>query len=162
MTGVRLLCDEMLLRLGKWLRAAGYDTAIAGRGDHDDQVMALAVREERLLLTCDKRMVAVLEERRLDLAWLLLPSSRARDAVPLLERELGLDMRFAPWSRCLKCNVPLEDVARTDVSPEWIARAPADKELYTCPSCRHVFWEGSHVRRLDERLASLPRDLQER
>lgn len=25
----RLLCDEMLIRLGRWLRAAGYDTAIA-------------------------------------------------------------------------------------------------------------------------------------
>lgn len=158
-SGARLLCDEMLLRLGKWLRAAGYDTAIAGRGDPDEIVVELALREERLLLTCDKRLVARLEtvavERRP--AWLLLPSSRARDAVPLLEEQLGLDMRFAPWSRCLKCNVLLEDVARVDVSAAWIAVAPADKDLFRCPACRHVFWEGSHVRRLDERLASLPR-----
>src|SRR4030081_174258 len=29
MNVVRLYCDEMLTRLGRWLRAAGYDTAIA-------------------------------------------------------------------------------------------------------------------------------------
>jgi hypothetical protein len=152
---MRLMCDEMLLRLGKWLRAAGYDTAIAARGVADEHVVALAVREERLLFTCDKRMVPLLE--RHDVAWLLLPTSRARDAVPLLEETLGIDMRFAPWSRCLACNVPLEDVSRDEVDPAWLARAPKDKDLYHCPACRHVFWEGSHVRRLDERLASLTR-----
>ena len=25
------MCDEMLLRLGRWLRAAGYDTALIGK-----------------------------------------------------------------------------------------------------------------------------------
>jgi uncharacterized protein with PIN domain len=144
---VRLLCDEMLLRLGKWLRAAGYDTAIARRGARDEDVIALAVREERLLLTCDRRMVPLLE--RAPVAWWLLPTSRARDAVPILRSELGLDLRFAPWSRCLKCNVPLEDVERSAVPADWLARAPACKDLYRCPSCEQVFWEGGHVRRLD-------------
>jgi uncharacterized protein len=143
----------MLLRLGKWLRAAGYDTAIAERGAVDEDVIALAAREDRLLLTCDRRMVPLIELA--PIAYMLLPTSRARDAVPILRDVLNLDMKFAPWSRCLKCNVPLQDVARADVSPEWIAKAPPCKDLYTCPSCHHVFWEGSHVRRLDERLSSL-------
>lgn len=150
---MRLACDEMLLRVGKWLRAAGYDTAIAPRGAKDQDVVRMAVDEERVLLTCDKRMLPLLE--RSDVAWLMLETSRARDAVPILVETLGIDMRFSPWSRCLKCNVPLEDVARADVGDEWLARAPAAKELYRCPSCMHVFWEGSHVRRLAERLASL-------
>lgn len=150
---MRLACDEMLLRVGKWLRAAGYDTAIAPRGAVDEDVVRLAADEERVLLTCDKRMLPLLE--RSPVAWLMLETSRARDAVPILVETLGIDMRFSPWSRCLKCNVPLEDVARSDVGDDWLARAPASKDLYRCPSCKHVFWEGSHVRRLDERLASL-------
>lgn len=143
----------MLLRVGKWLRAAGYDTAIAPRGARDEEVVRLAVDEERVLLTCDKRMMPLLE--RASVAWLMLPTSRARDAVPILVATLGIDMRFSPWSRCLKCNVPLEDVARSDVDVFVLARAPPEQDLYRCPSCRQVFWEGSHVRRLDERLASL-------
>lgn len=150
---MRLACDEMLLRVGKWLRAAGYDTAIAPRGAKDESVVQLAVDEDRVLLTCDKRMLPLLE--RAPVAWLMLPTSRARDAVPILVETLGIDMRFSPWSRCLKCNVPLEDVDRVHVSADWIARAPEKKDLYRCPSCMHIFWEGSHVRRLDERLASL-------
>lgn len=150
---MRLVCDEMLLRVGKWLRAAGYDTAIAPRGAPDEDVVKLAVVEERLLLTCDKRMMPLLE--RAPVAWLMLPTSRARDAVPILIETLGIDMRFSPWSRCLKCNVPLEDVARADVDAEWLTKAPPERELYRCPSCGQVFWEGSHVRRLDERLSQL-------
>jgi uncharacterized protein len=150
---VRLLCDEMLLRLGKWLRAAGYDTAIAERGARDELVVSLARAEDRLLLTCDRRMLPLLESA--PIAYLLLPTSRARDAVPILRDVLGVDMRFAPWSRCLKCNVPLEDVARDQIAPEWLTKAPPCKDLYRCPACNHVFWEGSHVRRLDERLSSL-------
>ncbi|RFA27009.1 hypothetical protein CAI21_15770 [Alkalilimnicola ehrlichii] len=34
----RLLCDEMLLRLARWLRAAGYDTALAVSGMQDRAV----------------------------------------------------------------------------------------------------------------------------
>ena len=148
---MRLMCDEMLQRLGKWLRAAGYDTAIAARGDPDERVVDIAVREDRLLLTCDKRMLPLLEAA--PLAWLMLESSKAADAVPVVERVLGIDMRPPHrWSRCLKCNVKLEDLARADLPAAWEGRVPAGKDLYCCPSCDQVFWEGSHVRRLDERL----------
>jgi uncharacterized protein with PIN domain len=33
---MRLLCDEMPTGIGRWLRAAGYDTAIAASGASDD------------------------------------------------------------------------------------------------------------------------------
>jgi uncharacterized protein with PIN domain len=157
---MRLACDEMLLRLGKWLRAAGYDTAIADRGARDEHVVAMAVREQRVLLTCDKRMVPLLE--RVDVAYLMLPTSRARDAVSIVTEVLGVDFGFAKsevtperWSRCLKCNVLLEDLPREELPPLWLGRVPPCKDLYRCPACRHVYWEGSHVRRLDARMAEL-------
>jgi uncharacterized protein with PIN domain len=148
---MRLYCDEMLLRVGKWLRAAGYDTAIATRGAPDETVVAEAVAQERVLLTCDKRMLPLLEKS--GVAYLLLETSRARDAVPVLAEILGVDMQgFAAWSRCLACNVLLEDMPAGALPEEWKARVPHDKELYRCPACKHVYWEGSHVKRLDARL----------
>ena len=39
---VRLLCDEMLKGIGRWLRAAGYDTAIAQDGVADEDLLAQA------------------------------------------------------------------------------------------------------------------------
>lgn len=157
---MRLACDEMLLRLGKWLRAAGYDTAIAERGARDEDVVAMAASEARVLLTCDKRMLPLLE--RTQVAYLMLPTSRARDAVSIVTEVLGVDFGFARsevtperWSRCLKCNVLLEDLPRDRLPSTWIGRVPPCKDLYCCPACRHVYWEGSHVRRLDARMAEL-------
>jgi uncharacterized protein with PIN domain len=44
---VRLYCDEMLTRLGRWLRAAGYDTAIAESGLADTGIIAQCAAEGR-------------------------------------------------------------------------------------------------------------------
>ena len=42
---LRLLCDEMLKGVGRWLRAAGYDAAIVDDGAGDDALLARAHRE---------------------------------------------------------------------------------------------------------------------
>ena len=52
----RFLCDEMLGRLARYLRAAGYDTALAAGGLPDSVWIGLAQREARLLLTCDRSL----------------------------------------------------------------------------------------------------------
>ena len=39
---LRLLCDEMLAGLGRWLRLAGYDTEIAERGCRDRDILEQA------------------------------------------------------------------------------------------------------------------------
>lgn len=45
------LVDEMLQRLGPWLRAAGYDTRIATHAEADYYLLRQAIDEGRLLLT---------------------------------------------------------------------------------------------------------------
>lgn len=49
---MKLLCDEMLQGLGRWLRTAGYDTAIAA----DEALLSLAADQRRILLTCDRAL----------------------------------------------------------------------------------------------------------
>ena len=56
---MHLFCDEMLARLGRWLRAAGYDTAIAEGGMPDTALIARCVTEPRVLLTRDRHLAAV-------------------------------------------------------------------------------------------------------
>ena len=55
---MRLICDEMLLRLGRWLRAAGYDTVIAEGGMDDATLIARCAAENRVLLTRDRELAA--------------------------------------------------------------------------------------------------------
>src|SRR5204862_7961375 len=60
---VRLFCDEMLARLGRWLRAAGYDTALAEGGLADPAIIARCAAEGRTLLTRDRHLAAAAENR---------------------------------------------------------------------------------------------------
>jgi uncharacterized protein len=56
----KFLCDHMLVRLGRWLRAAGYDTAIIEDALSDREILDRAIHEERLLLTRDSHFLKMI------------------------------------------------------------------------------------------------------
>lgn len=53
---MKLLCDEMLGSLARWLRVAGYDTALAQPGMADGLILAQCAREDRRLITRDRAL----------------------------------------------------------------------------------------------------------
>jgi uncharacterized protein with PIN domain len=145
---VRLLCDEMLKGIGRWLRAAGYDTAIARDGIADDDLLAQARAENRVLLTCDR----VLTARAAPGAVVLLASESLDEAARALREHLAIDWLYAPFSRCLVDNAPLQPAERAALArlPER-ARTGAGP-ITVCPDCGRIYWPGSHVRRMRARL----------
>ena len=48
---MKFVCDEMLKRLGQWLRVAGYDVLILPDGTDDRVLLERAERDQRLLLS---------------------------------------------------------------------------------------------------------------
>lgn len=147
---LRLLCDEMLKGIGRWLRAAGYDAAIVEQGARDDDLVARARAEKRLLLTCDRRLAA---SAACGTAVVVLATERLDDAARELTERLGVDWLRAPFSRCLLDNAPLMPAREAD-----LARLPASARhgngpIMRCPACSRVYWPGSHARRMRARLA---------
>jgi len=146
---VRLLCDEMLMRLGRWLRAAGYDTAIAGQGASDRDIVDQAVSEERVLITCDRKM----EERRLARGRLVVLESQGLHAQAReIANILAIDWTWRPFSRCLVCNSIL-----VQGEAHHLAKVPDNsreqlEQVFYCPACGKVFWHGSHVARMRRKL----------
>jgi uncharacterized protein with PIN domain len=150
---MRFLADEMLTRLARLLRAAGYDTALARQGAPDEALLAQAQREGRLLLTRDRRLA----ERAGALGVRILGESATDQARGLSDR-LVIDWLKAPFSRCVMDNAELSDATPAD-----IARMPPQARglpgpFRRCPACGRLYWPGSHVRRMAERLAGLARD----
>ena len=45
---MKFLCDEMLKRLGQWLRVAGYDVLMLPDGTSDRELIQRAVEEHRV------------------------------------------------------------------------------------------------------------------
>nr|WP_276568933.1 DUF5615 family PIN-like protein [Thiococcus pfennigii] len=147
---VKFLCDEMLKRLGQWLRVAGYDVLILPDGTDDRTLVRRARAEGRILLTRDRQMA----EQNAALADLiLLDCGDLDDCVAALHPQCDIDWMHAPFTRCMSCNAPL--VAATDAQRRTMperARHSATMALY-CPRCDQVFWDGSHVARMRRRLA---------
>jgi uncharacterized protein with PIN domain len=139
----------MLAGLARWLRAAGHDALLVGRDQTKDQLIGLCEREDRVLLSRDRRFVRRIERR---VRALLLTSEDVETQVLAVARRLGVDWTFAPFTRCLIDNAELRPA--TD---EEMLRMPAPTRslpgpFRACPSCSRVYWPGSHVRRMEEKL----------
>ena len=102
------LCDSMLARLGRWLRAAGYDTLIAEMPHRDSALLRQAGESGRVLITCDKRMIKEREPGRLGAQVILLNASAPEAAVPELAGQIEIDWLKDPFSRCMVDNARLE------------------------------------------------------
>jgi uncharacterized protein with PIN domain len=152
--GVRLFCDEMLGRLGRWLRAAGYDTAIAEAGAADAEILARCAAEGRILLTRDRH----LEQHAQPWSRVVLVAGSTIEAQAReLRAVLAIDWQHAPFTRCLIDNAPLDPAP-----PELAAAVPSGSRaaggpLRICPCCGRLYWPGGHVRRMQAKLLSFNR-----
>lgn len=148
--GTRFLCDGMLARLCRRLRAAGYDTEIAKTGEHDGALLARAVEEGRILLTCDRKMA----ERRLARDHVIvLPSNGLDETARALMRRVSVDWLRDPFSRCLLDNARLrlaDPEERHRLPPR--AREIGSRDIAVCPICGRIYWPGSHFRRMRDQL----------
>ncbi len=141
---VCFLVDGMLGRLAKWLRAAGHD--VVYEPPFDDLELAHRARtEDRVLLTRDHELA-----RRRGVRSLLIESDRLDEQ---LRQVLRLFPAPAVGARCLVCNALLEEApldAVRDFVPPYV-QEHTDR-FWVCPSCRRVYWKGSHWDRIRERL----------
>lgn len=143
------LCDEMLQRLGRWLRAAGYDTLIARDAESDYQLLRQAIDEGRLLITRDRELA---EHRRAAGTVVYLECDKLEQCAADLSAKLAINWLLNPFSRCMNCNTPLIDATPQQIrSLPLKNRAHIDAAFY-CPECNQVFWNGSHVKRMRRHL----------
>jgi len=147
---VRLFCDEMLARLGRWLRAAGYDTALAEGGTPDIALIARCVTEQRVLLTRDRHLAAVADGR---VAVVHLAESDVAGQARALRAALAIDWQYAPFTRCLIDNTPLDPAPPKMATQVPQSSRAAGGSLRLCRACGRLYWPGGHVRRMLEVLA---------
>jgi len=146
---LRFLCDEMLGRLARYLRAAGYDTTLATGGAPDRDLLATARRERRTFVTCDRRIA--LHKAAAEVA-LILPRGTIDELAQALALRVPIDWLHRPFSRCLVDNAPL--IAGAGGSPRAPPPDVAGTEVRSCPECGRLYWAGSHHRRMRARLAA--------
>jgi uncharacterized protein len=139
----RFVLDVHLGRLARHLRVLGLDAWY--RADADDIELAdAASHEDRILLTRD---LGLLKRRVVTHGRFIRETNPHRQLVEIL-RCFG-PLALAPFSRCVRCNTPLEQVAKTAVDAVLPPRTRDQYDDFTqCPGCGRVYWKGSHWTRL--------------
>ncbi|MCS7016366.1 MAG: Mut7-C RNAse domain-containing protein [Gemmatales bacterium] len=149
----RFACDAMLGGLARWLRAWGYD-AVWQRDISDWELIRLAQREGRILLTSDSGIFRIGWVRDHDLPALLIPHGLKRhQQLEYVCQQLGLP-RKEP--RCMRCGGALRPVPKDEV---WERIPPKTRlwldQYYQCQRCGQLFWEGTHWQRIERALNEL-------
>jgi uncharacterized protein with PIN domain len=142
----------MLGKLVRYLRLAGLDTAYLAAGD---EPIEQARRTGRVLLTRNRAAA-----RRC--AALGLPCLPVRDNYPFGQaREilaaLAAEGRPRPCSRCVFCNVPLQEVADPTDAEGWVPPYVyrTQRAFKKCTACGRFFWDATQKRSVDRLLKSL-------
>ncbi len=149
----RFVVDVNAGRLAKWLRILGYDALYIPDVD-DDELLRVALRERRVLLTRDSRLM----ERRLittgQLPALFVRDDDVRGQLRQVIAAFHLDDP-GPLTLCIRCNIPLAPAEKAAIEgrvPEYVLATQS--EFMECPSCKRIYWQGTH-------WANMRRDLME-
>lgn len=132
--------------VARWLRVLGVDASYTP-GIEDGTLVKQALAEGRVVLSSDGKLF----ERRLfttgELRGLRLPVGlKLLEQLRFVVSALGLTAGFP---RCTLCNGELASASRAEVGDVVPARSLVwAAEFYRCTACGHVFWEGTHWRRI--------------
>lgn len=142
----------MLGGLARWLRVLGLDTAHDPALD-DPELVDLAVDEDRVILTRDRRLVL----RKRASNHLLIRSGVVDEQVAQVLADLAVEPHpDRLFSRCLRCNFALEELPAAEAVrqvPPYVART--QNRFRRCPSCRRIFWRATHAERMRRRLRKM-------
>ena len=151
--------DGMLEKLTRWLRLFGFDARYRSSLS-DEELINLALEEERVLLTRDLDLYRR-AKRKCAEALLIEGGSEAEKLAEIamhFDLELELDPRR---SRCPKCDAPLRRVEKEALR----GRVPkgtyeAYEEFWVCEGCGQVYWRGAHwknIKRIVEEVHTIMR-----
>jgi uncharacterized protein with PIN domain len=130
----------MVGKLARWLRVLGVDVVYDTSLD-DDQLIAIARQEDRVLLTRDVPLAS-----RTDASpRLFIESDDFREQLVQVVRAYRLDPWRALFSRCIDCNTPLQPAPREearDKVPPYVYSTQTN--FKRCHRCDKILWGGTH------------------
>ena len=148
---MKFIVDSMLGRLAKWLRIIGYDTIYYPEID-DREFVSIALKKDRFILTRDTLLV----KRRNVKDFLLVEGDHFRDQLCFVVKRLKLDPNVGIFTRCIRCNRPLEIIDKSDIEsmvPDYVF---ASQDIFKmCQTCKKVYWGATHRDRMKEELKTI-------
>jgi hypothetical protein len=148
---MKFLADGMLGKLTRWLRILGQDVKYCNTLN-DEELMSLAEREDRALLTRDCDLFKRSITRGLS-AFLIETIDHVEQLAQLsayFSFSLDIDLKL---SRCPRCGTRLLEAAKENLSTK-VQKNTYDNyaEFWHCHACGQIYWQGAHWDRIQETL----------
>ena len=152
---VTFLVDVNAVKLARWLRLLGYDAKVVSGAD-DNRLIALALKEGRVLLTRDTQIML----RRIvtigKLKALLVQVDDPKLQLNQVVTAMGLSFNYGPFTRCLECNQPLVILSKEDAQglvPPYVFTTQT--EFKQCAACKRIYWRGTHWQNMNREIEQL-------
>jgi uncharacterized protein with PIN domain len=148
----RFLLDNHLGRLARYLRLLGFDTLYFNNTYDDAQLAQMAQNKGLILLSRDR---GLLKRSQVVHGYCLRSKEPQKQVRDVLHR-YQLHDQIQPWRRCLRCNGPLQPVAKEKI----VDRLEHKTRLYyhdfqICEDCEQIYWKGSHFKQLESFVAAI-------
>jgi uncharacterized protein with PIN domain len=130
----------------------GYDTLFFN-GSNDSRMVAMALAEERVILTRDTQIMKRRVVTSGRLKTILIQSDEPERQMHQVIDSLHLDWRIKPFTICLECNQPLSEKSKQqvkDLVPPYVFQT--QNQYMECPKCHRIYWRGTHWQAMTEKM----------
>ena len=140
---MKFVADGMLGKLSRWLRMMGHDVKYSAVLS-DDELMAVAKTEERVLLTRDLELYQRCVSKGIE-AFYVEGTNEPERLAELADRfKFPLEINLAA-SHCPKCNSQLRSVPKETIADKVEPKTYTHyNEFWQCPDCGQIYWQGAH------------------
>ncbi|MEW5761354.1 MAG: Mut7-C RNAse domain-containing protein [Candidatus Thermoplasmatota archaeon] len=143
---MKFVADHMLGKLARWLRFIGYDTLYL-KDMNDDELIALVVREKRVLLTRDKFLA-----KKSKGIFIKSPNLTEQLAQVFFDAKMKIDEEKF-FTLCSLCNT---EVIKVEEKNKIYLPIKIKGDLWFCPKCNKYYWHGSHWEKIIKEVRKLP------
>ena len=151
---MKFILTKELGRLAKWLRILGFDSLYFKEGNLSSLVIK-ALQDERVILTRNHRLPKVRAVQAVQ-----LKSESIKEQLKETFKALNIKPDFAMmFNRCTICNEQLKPIDKQKVKekvPEYVFKT--QDSFFACPSCRRLYWQGTHWGNVTEILKDIGRE----
>lgn len=152
---MKFLCDQMLGTLARWLRLLGFDTFYATVEMKDDELLQIAKKENRILITRDKELILRAKNQNIRVT-MIDSTDLEKQLIKVLQKNKAIIHESKVLSRCSCCNTPLTEISKQNVKN----RVPPKifekhNTFWHCSTCNKIYWMGSHYDKIMEKIQTI-------
>ena len=147
---MKILCDQMLGTLAKWLRILGFDTFYVNAEMSDEDLLNIAKGENRTIFTRDKELI--IRGKKKNQNFMAIETTDLDLQLNQVLKHVNIDEKSI-LSRCTLCNTVLDTVEKNKAQGKIPSKVFENNEkFWFCSKCNKFYWMGSHYNEMINKI----------